>query len=386
MAPKAVTVEQRRLEILLAPKVLGLSVQAVCSRYDVSRQQFYEWRRRYNAGGVAGLSDRSRRPKTSPKQLKASLELSICRMRVSHPHWGPRRIRAEILRRGGNPPAKSTIQRVLERNGLVSPRPRCRRHFIRFERACPNELWQIDAIELSLADGTIVYAVNLLDDHARLLLSSRATYILDGTAAWDCFTAASMLHGVPRELLSDNGRYFSGQHWDLVAEFERKLWARGVRTIASTPRHPQTLGKLERLHRTMRAWLDRRGPVGSLVELQRRLDAFRWHYNEERPHQGINDATPGEHYRATPPACPSGDPSSRTTRRKVKATGTLRYAGWEVNLTKEWAGLTVEVIDGGGKVRIVYGDELITTFSTEEPRRYIGTGLRRGKVRLPRRL
>ena len=386
MGWKAVSVEQRRLEIVLAPAIQRLKVTEVCKRYGISRQQFYEWRRRYEQDGLEGLRDQSRRPLSSPRQVATSVERRICDMRTDHPDWGPRRIRAEIALKGGDPPAKSTVQRVLERNRLVTPKPRKRRTWTSFERPCPNDMWQIDAINLSLADGAEVHAINLLDDHARFLLASRATHVLDGKAAWDCFSVAMADHGLPRELLSDNGRYFSGQRWELVSDFERKLWQLGIRTIPSTPSHPQTLGKLERMHRTLRAWLGDKGSVSTLAALQRRLDAFRWHYNEERPNQGIDDHTPAHRYRATGPAQPEAKDQFRAVRREVADTGVIRYAGWTINLTKEWAGATVEVIDFGDKVRIVYGDELITSFSTEEPKGYLGTGVRRGRHPTPRRM
>lgn len=386
MSWKAVTVELRRLEILLAPQIMGLTVTEVCSRFGVSRQQFYEWRRRYLVDGTEGLVDRSRRPWRSPNQISDVMEHAICNMRVDNPDFGPRRIRAEIARKGATPPASSTVQRVLIRNGLITPKPRSRRTWIRFERASPNELWQIDAIELSLADRTKFYAINLLDDHSRLLLASRATFVLDGNAAWDCFATAISGHGVPRELLSDNGRYFSGQRWELVADFERRLWALGIKTTSITPRHPQTLGKLERFHGTMRRWLAKHPPPATITGGQRLLDSFRWHYNEERPHQAIGDATPAERHQATPPATPTGAVQTRSVHRKVNSSGAVRYAGWRINLTTEWVGATVAVIESAGKVRIVYGDELITSFSTEEPKGFLGTGHRRGKHRIKRRM
>jgi transposase InsO family protein len=386
MAPRGQTVEQKRLEILMAPEVLGLSVKAVCRRYGVSREQFYVWRRRYQAEGMAGLSDRSRRPKGSPGHLPPETERAVCQMRVEHPSWGPRRIRAELARKGARPPAKSTVQRALERNGLITPKPRKKQVYRRFERPSPNDLWQIDAIELSLAEGTKVYAINLLDDHARFLLASRVSGVLDATAAWAAFEAAASAHGLPRELISDNARIFSGAHWDVVVELERRLWALGVCTFASTPMHPQTLGKLERFHRTLREFLEEKGPVSTVAEFQRRLDAFRWHYNEERPHQGIADLTPAERYRATKPVGPDGASFSRSVCRKVSTTGAVSYAGWVVNITRAWAGATVEVIEAAGRVRILFGDEVITDFSIQKPKGYLGTGNNPKRLPLPRRV
>ena len=143
---------------------------------------------------------------------------------------------------------------------------------------------------------------------------------------------------------------------------------------------------MERFHRTLGEWLEEKGAIASLNELQRRLDAFRWHYNEERPHQGIDDHTPMERYVASPRAQPAGEELTRSVHRTVATNGTIRYSGWVVNLTSEWAGLTVEVVEAGGKVRVVYGDELITSFTTEHPKPYVGTGVRRGHHRLERRI
>src|SRR5919106_293891 len=212
---KAVGVERERLELILAPQQLGLSVAEVCQRFGMSRTQFYVWRRRYHSEGVDGLSDLSSRPKSSPHKTPPAMELSICRMRVAHPKWGARRIRAEIIRAGGDPPAKSTIGRILVRNGLITPTPRKRIQWVRFERPRPNDLWQIDGRQVTLADGSVVWVVNVLDDHARYLLASRAAIHLDGALAWEAFVAASEGYGLPRELLSTTADILPVGAWDL---------------------------------------------------------------------------------------------------------------------------------------------------------------------------
>lgn len=387
MVRKVVPVEQRRLQIILAPAALGLSIEATCERYGVSRTQFYEWRSRYRADGVTGLCDRSSRPKTSPRQTEASTEAAVCDMRAQHPRWGPRRIRTELKRLGADAPAKSTVGRILVRNGLITPRPRRRRVFARFVRPCPNDLWQIDGKEVWLGDGTEAWIVSILDDHARFLIACRASSKLDGSLAWEAFELGVSCHGMPREVLSDNGSCFSGRNRGLVVEFERKLWVLGIKTIASTPQHPQTLGKIERFHRTLNEHLEELPPMSSLWDLQRHLDAFRWHYNEARPNQAFaDDSTPKEVYLATEPAVPDGAHRSRSVKRKVNNVGVVYYCGWIVNVTSEWIGMTVDVHEESGEVRIIFGDELVTSFSTEDPKGYLGTGLVRGGNRLPRRL
>jgi transposase InsO family protein len=385
---KAVSVEEKRLEILLAPTALGISVAKACERFRWSKTQFYEFQKRYREEGVLGLRDRSSRPRSAPRRTDVWLERMICELRVENPRWGSRRIRAELVRKGFTPPAASTIGRILQRDGLITPRPRKKKSFIRFERSCPNELWQIDAIEFALADGTPVWLINILDDFARFLVISRASFSVDEEAAREALHAAVSGYGVPREFLSDNALCFSGHNRGFVAALERELWGLGVKTIAARPRHPQTIGKTERMHRTQREWIEDRGSIATLEDLQCRADAFRWHYNDQRPHQSLGTAvTPRERYESLAPAGPDGIAATRNVLRKVQATGVVSYSGWRINLTTEWIGAVVEITEEGGKIRVSFGDELLTVVSTEEPKGFIGTGVRSGRPRkLPRRV
>jgi hypothetical protein len=271
-------------------------------------------------------------------------------------------------------PAKSTIQRVLERNGLVVPSPRPRKAIRRFERPCPNDLWQIDGTEVTLANGRVVFVIDVLDDHARFLVAAHASAKLNSDAAWAAFEKAFGTWGLPRQVLSDNGRCFSGALLDLVAAFERKLWALGVQTITSAPYHPETLGKIERHHATLKEFLADEGPATSIPHLQELLDRYRLFYNEQRPHQGINDATPAERYGATEPAVPQRAATVRHTTRKVWAEGKLRYVGWLINVGTQWAGTEVEVVDTGDKIRVTAGDELLVAFAADTPKGYVASG------------
>jgi transposase len=175
--------EELRLELLREPERTGDSVAEVCRRRGVSRETFYVYRRRYLAEGVAGLTPRSRRPRFSPARVEPELEATICALRKRHPRWGARRLRAELARAGTEPPAVSTIQQALKRNGLVPPQPpRRRRADKRFEREVCNDLWQIDATEVALASGTKAWVLDCLDDHARFLLAALAVASPSGEA------------------------------------------------------------------------------------------------------------------------------------------------------------------------------------------------------------
>lgn len=382
MALQVVSMEELKLEVLLEPERTGDSVATVCRRHGISRQTFYVYRRRYLAEGLAGLEPRSRRPRACPAQIDPALEATISRLRKDHPRWGARRIRAELARAGIKPPATSTIHEALRRNHLVAPQPpRRQKATKRFERETPNDLWQIDATQVALAGGERVWVVDCLDDHARYLLAAHASANLGGEAAWACFVQASAYYGLPRQLLSDNGSYFTGRLLGFEADFERKLAKVGVELINSAPAHPQTLGKLERFHRTLKEWLQDEGPAADLDHLQLLLDRFRAHYNDERPHQGIGDLTPVERYRPSSSAAAAlgelqlseaerPDYPPHSIVRKVWSNGLISYAGMGIMLGARWAGARVRIIEVGELVHVYHGDQLVRVLVPDRTRRY----------------
>ena len=291
MGLKVVTMAEMRLDVLTERLRTGETVADVCRRYGISRDTYYRYRRRYLAEGLAGLEDQSRRPGSSPGKIPAQLELQVVEMRKDHPRWGARRIRTELIRVGVDPPAISTIHQVLVRNGLVAPQPPRRpKADQRFERDIANDLWQIDATQIPLGDGTKGWVVDLIDDHSRYLLAALAGPAATGELAWDAFEIAASRYGLPRQVLSDNGLCFTGRLHGTEVMFETSLDDLGVEMINSAPYHPQTLGKLERFHRTLKEWLADEGPPWDLEHLQELLDGFRFHYNRRRPHRGIGGA------------------------------------------------------------------------------------------------
>lgn len=382
MALKVVSMEEMRLEVLLEPARTGESVAEVCARRGISRASFYRYRRRFLEEGPEGLEPRSHRPRSSPVRIAAFVEVEICTLRRRHPRWGARRIRAELLRAGIEAPAISTVHQVLRRNHLVAPRPgRKPKADKRFERERPNDLWQIDATEVALAAGEKAWVVDCLDDHARFLLHALAFPSPTGEAAWRCFTSAAAEHGLPRQLLSDNHLSFTGRLFGHEVAFERRLREVGVQMINAAPAHPQTLGKLERFHRTLKEWLADEGPACDLGELQALLDRFRAHYNGERPHQGIGDETPLERFRgsaragasAAPALAPSSSEPSYRPRaivRKVASNGVFCYGGAYINIGVRYAGARVRIVEEGELVHVYYGEELVRSLAPDPSRRY----------------
>jgi transposase InsO family protein len=398
VALKVVSLVERKLELLFEPERSGESVSEVCRRNGISRESFYLYRRRYLAEGEVGLEERSRKPRTSPGRIDAGLERLICELRTRHPRWGARRIRTELARSGTEPPAVSTVHKALKRNYLVAPQPPRRpRADKRFEREVSNDLWQIDATRVLLADETPVWVIDLLDDHARYLLGATAFPDATSEAAWEAFTLASAMHGLPRQLLSDNGLCFTGRLHGNEVLFERLLAKTGVQLINSAPYHPETLGKLERFHRTLKEWLAEERPAVDLRDLQALLDRFRDYYNVERPHQGIDDLTPAERYQlgfelvhGTRPAAPAAAVDNRTEPpsypaysilRKVSRVGLISYQTLQIQLGSRWNGATVRVVPLGELIQIYHADELIRALVPDRTKRHQTLGRRKTPTR-----
>jgi transposase InsO family protein len=390
VALQVVSMEELKLQVLLEPERTGETVAEVCARHGISRASFYRYRRRYLEVGAAGLEPRSRRPRSSPAQIEPALEARIVELRKRHRRWGARRIHAELARAGTEPPAVSTIHRALRRNHLVAPQPPRRpKASKRFERELPNDLWQIDGTQIKLAGGEPAWIVDILDDHARFLMAAIACASPTGEAAWACFVQANAAYGLPRQLLSDNHSSFTGRLLGITVEFERKLAEIGVELINAAPAHPQTLGKLERLHRTLKEWLEDEGPAFDLEHLQLLLDRFRSHYNDERPHQGIGNQAPAERYLPVPaPSAPlgalalaAGDKrptyAPHSVTRKVWGHGVVSYEGFGITVGRRYRGATVRIIEVGELVHVYLGDELIRVLALDRSRRYQNLGKRR---------
>jgi transposase InsO family protein len=385
MALRVVSMAELRRDVLLQPERTGESVAEICRRFGISRQTWYRYRRRYLAEGLDGLEDRSREPLRSPGRMDPELELEICRMRKDHWRWGARRIHTELERKGVAPPAVSTIHRVLVRNHLVALQPPRRPKALkRFEREISNDLWQIDATRVRLANKRIAWILDMIDDHSRYLLAAVAVWSPTGEAAWDCFELAANRYGLPRQVLSDNALSFTGRLHGVEVEFERSLKELGVELINSGPYHPETLGKLERFHKTLKQWLADEGPAHDLDHLQELLDGFRHHYNRERPHQAIGNLTPAERFKFTPPVAEAistgvdvnGEPvyPPRSLVRKVSKVGNIGYLGVQITIGKRWAYGRVRVLPLGGLVHIYYGEELIRVIAIEPGARYAPMG------------
>ena len=374
MPLKVMDLVQQRLAVLQEPQWSGRSVAEVCRRHGISRETFYDWQRRYLADGLAGLVPRSRRPQRSPAQLSVDLEDRIVRLRQQH-GWGPEKIRDALRREGLTSPATSTVQQVLARRGLSgAPRRRITDtgpQIRRFERDTSNELWQIDGAHHRLDDTarTPFWSVEVIDDHSRYCLAIVVGLGLTGFLALAAIIAAAAAHGLPAWLLSDNGRCFTGRLDGQSVTFERRIREAGINFTHSRPYHPQTCGKIERLHRTEREWLARHATPATLTDATEVLENFRCHYNNDRPHEALDGAAPADRYQSGIPIQlpaidlePADHHPPGALRRKTNPHGRFGYAGHHFDLGERYAHTTVGVVREHGRLHAYYGSALVDTF------------------------
>jgi len=383
MAKKVVAMETR-LQAALTVRLEGVAVTALCAELGISRQTFYKWRRRYESEGLVGLAERSRRPHRSPGMIPVVLEDEIVRLRKTLPlENGAQTIAYHLARSGWEVPSLATIHRALRRRGQVvdQPQKRPRSSWARFEYPDPNGAWQIDATTWHLARDVEVCIMDILDDHSRLITAARACRGPDTDAAWGAFTAAVAAWGPPACLLSDNGSCFTGRFLTQTENtFERNLRLMGVRHILSSPGHPQTCGKIERFHQTLKRWLVRRPLARSLAGLQAQLDEFLVFYNQQRPHRALHGATPHERWHARPPATPGSTiPGSlEVAVRTVNRQGHVHWAHRAIAVGNVHAGQQALVIARGDDITILGRHGLIRQLTIDRTRFYQPSGLPRG--------
>jgi transposase InsO family protein len=295
-------VEQRYRAVLEVPD--GSPISEVAVRYGVSRQSVYSWKARHAAAGIDGLREVSRRPRTSPARLAAEAEALVCELRRAHPRWGARRIAFEVAQRGtAGAPSRATVHRCWSANGLVTPQAQQhKRKYRRWARETPMALWQLDLPGgIYLADGRECKVPSGIDDHSRYVVCAAVLAVPSGRAVADAFTAAMRQHGVPAEVLTDNGKQFTGRFTrPRPAEvlFERVCREHGITAKLTKPYWPTTTGKVERWHQMLRReLLDVSGPFADLPSAQAAITAWVHAYNHARPHQAPGMATPASLFR-----------------------------------------------------------------------------------------
>lgn len=289
-----------------------LTVTAAAAKYGYSRQHLQRLLARYRTGGLDAVDPRSRRPLTNKAATPDPIRERIIELRLQLTKdgldAGPVTIAWHLEQEGHRAPSTSTIRRILHAAGLVTPEPRKRPRssYRRFAAAQPNECWQSDFTHWHLADGTDVEILNWLDDHSRFLLGCTAHTPVTGDLVVQTFLTIANQYGFPASTLTDNGRVYTARFGGGKNAFEYLLPLLGITQKNGHPGHPQTQGKVERFHQTLKRWLAQQPPAATLTDLQTQLDTWRTIYNEQRPHRELSRTTPATAYAALPAAAPSG--------------------------------------------------------------------------------
>lgn len=319
----------------------------LCRRFGISRKTGYKWRTRFVTLGAAGLQDQPRTDCRRGNQTPRRTEQAVLALRGKHPTWGPRKLRRRLhdLGRKGLP-AVSTCARILHRGGCIDPAASRQHHPVqRFNRATPNELWQMDFKgHFALTSGGRCHPFTVIDDCSRYALGLRACANEQTTTVQPRLARLFSHYGLPEGILCDNGPPWGGtgpEHTVLTVWLLRL----GVRVLHGRPYHPQTQGKDERFHRTLKADLLARHDWRDLTQAQRRFDAYRRLYNHDRPHEALALAVPATRYRASARSMPSRVPVAEYLAgelvRPVKGKGEITFRNRFFYVGQAFAGLRV---------------------------------------------
>ena len=337
-----------REEFVILASREGTRMSELCRRFGISRKTGYKWRKRYEQKGRGGLADRSREPASKPTQTPREMEARVVEVRAAHRAWGGRKIRRWLLDRGVDQvPVASTITEILRRHDLIDEEASLRaKPMIRFEHAEANDLWQMDFKgHFPMTGGGRCHPLTVLDDHSRFSLALRACGNERGGTVREELIRVFRHYGLPRAMLMDNGSPWGCNEPHGHTPLGVWLMEQGIRVTHGRPYHPQTQGKEERFHRTLKAELLQGREFADLVETQDRFDPWRETYNNERPHEALDLGVPVSRYRVSPRSFVESpevwDYGPGAVTRSVQAKGSISYRGLTFAVGKAFRGRRV---------------------------------------------
>lgn len=366
------TVEEQRREFAQAAMQCS-NFSALCREFGIDRHTGYKWKERY--AQQQSLADRSRRPHTSPTKTPEEIEQLILTVRTENPGWGARTIREILIREGyAQIPCVKTVNNILHRYGCISPEESQKRQpFTRFEKDLCNQMWQVDFKgEFRMADNNYCYPLDIIDDHSRFAIKI-APHTGTANVVIPAFRDAFMEFGMPESILSDNGSQFAGFKKGYT-QFERWLMDLDILPIHGRIRHPQTQGKIERFHRTMKQELLNHTTMADIRDAQNKFAIWREKYNNVRPHEALGMKRPGEVY------VPSQRRYSEKITKynysgayhviKVNSWGYVRFDRWQVYLSETMIDQYIEFRPSadGETFAACYRNFKIAEFDTEAGR------------------
>ena len=370
-----VSVMDQRREFVMLAKQEGVNLRKLCRQFGISAPTAYKWIERYDAGDTR-LADRSRRPHHSPDRTAAAVEQQIVALRDAHPAWGARKILHRLKRDRQTMPAISTVHEILRRYDRVSEPAGTRgQPYIRFEKEAPNQLWQMDFKGHSpLENGVSCHPLTMLDDHSRFSLCLAACDNEQGSTVQGHLKETFLRYGLPDAMFVDNGGpwgFTLEDPWTGLTVWLLKL---GVRVIHSRPYHPQSRGKNERFHRTLKAEVFAFNTFRDLADVQRALDRWREVYNFERPHQALDQQVPSARYRTSPRTMPDRLPEvvydDGEIIRSVPAKAYISFKGtlWKVPQAFCGERVAVRPLSTDGRYGVFFASYQIATIDLNSPK------------------
>lgn len=353
--------DQRREFILLFQQA-GVNRRELCRRFGISSKTAYKWLARVGVEGKDWAQDRSRRPRKSPAKSTAKIETAVLEIRDAHPVWGARKIRRCLEDRHKSVPAASTVHAILARHDRIPP-PSQPPQYTRFEHPAPNDVWQMDFKgRFPLGDRQMCHPLTMVDDHSRYALCLQACSNEQAETVQQHLERTFRRYGLPGAFLVDNGVPWgtcSPVRWTKLRVWLLKL---GVDVIYARPYHPQTKGKNERFHRTLKAEVLSMRTFRTSTELQNAFDRWRHVYNNERPHQSLGQNVPASRYRPSPRSLPSKlcEPEyeqGTIVRRagSIKANISFGNRRWHMPDAFCRELLAVRLLDTDGKFGVFFG-------------------------------
>lgn len=341
MSWEEVSTMQLRSEFVLLARQEGANIRQLCRRFHISPSTGYKWLSRFENSGAEGLHDQSRRPKHSPKRCADTVEKQILALGVEHTAWGARKLKRNLEDEGHLMPAVSTVHAILQRNSRIDPQAANTKPFIRFEHEAPNDLWQMDFKgHVGMRHGRC-HPLTVLDDHSRFSLCIAACGNEQRQTVQEQLIQVFRRYGLPMRMTMDNGAPWGDQSGVYTA-LEVWLMSQGIRVGHSRPYHPQTQGKLERFHRSLKAEVLQGQCFIDLLGAQSAFDIWRNIYNQKRPHQALEMEVPATRYSCSPreyqehrqaPEYAEGD-----LVRKVQANGEMYWKSRKYAIGKAFIG------------------------------------------------
>ena len=368
---KVSIMEQRQEFVILASKD-GVNLRELCRRFQISPTTAYKWLDRFKAHGLTGLQDHSRRPVQSPLRTADAVEAQVVTARQTHPKWGARKLKRWVENREGQTlPSVSTVHMILQRHGCIDAADRAAHlAWHRFEHPLPNDLWQMDFKGHFAAGKRRCHPLTVLDDHSRYVVCLGAQGDEQFTPTQQRLIQTFRRYGLPWRMTMDNGAPWGepGRY----TRFELWLMRLGIQVSHSRPYHPQTQGKDERFHRTLKAEVLQDQSFRDLDHAQQKFDEWLPVYNQERPHDALELNTPASRYTPSPRAYPEQLPAleydAQDIVRTVQGKGELHYRGKLFMLGQAFSGQPVALRGTlyDDSMQVYFGVHRVATLALKE--------------------